>query len=125
MDLPWISNWMSTKGPVSLPLTILYMNLFSEPSMDLSTYIPNGEWLLKSAPAVRDEHYYKCCPEPYPTVKFYLNLRRRTLFYLFNLILPSLLISTMTLLGFCLPAHDMAEKIGFREFFKKLKIIKH
>ncbi|KAK0424145.1 hypothetical protein QR680_008513 [Steinernema hermaphroditum] len=83
-----------------------------EPSIDLSTYIPSGEWLLTSAPAVREETYYKCCPEPYPTVKFFLNLRRRTLFYTFNLIIPSLLVAIMTLLAFCLPAHDMSEKIG-------------
>uniref|UniRef100_A0A1I7YTV7 Neur_chan_LBD domain-containing protein n=1 Tax=Steinernema glaseri TaxID=37863 RepID=A0A1I7YTV7_9BILA len=83
-----------------------------EPSIDLSTYIPSGEWLLTSAPAVREESYYNCCPEPYPTIKFFLNLRRRTLFYTFNLIIPSLLVALMTLLAFCLPAHDMSEKIG-------------
>ncbi|TKR96992.1 hypothetical protein L596_010925 [Steinernema carpocapsae] len=87
-----------------------YSNL--APMIDLSTYVPSGEWLLISAPAVREEIYYKCCPEPYPTVKFFLNLRRRTLFYTFNLIIPSLLVAIMTLLAFCLPAHDMSEKIG-------------
>uniref|UniRef100_A0A7E4VFZ1 Neur_chan_LBD domain-containing protein n=1 Tax=Panagrellus redivivus TaxID=6233 RepID=A0A7E4VFZ1_PANRE len=85
-----------------------------EPQVDLSTYIPNGEWYLKSCPATRKENYYECCPEPYPTVYFWLNIRRRTLYYIFNLIIPSLLISSMTLLGFCLPAYDMAEKIGFQ-----------
>uniref|UniRef100_A0A1I7WTQ9 Neur_chan_LBD domain-containing protein n=1 Tax=Heterorhabditis bacteriophora TaxID=37862 RepID=A0A1I7WTQ9_HETBA len=83
------------------------------PSADLSTYISNGEWLLISAPAKRDVTFYKCCPEPYPTIKFYLHLRRRSLYYTFNIIIPSLLISIMTLLTFCLPAHDMSEKIGF------------
>uniref|UniRef100_A0A0N4ZET5 Neur_chan_LBD domain-containing protein n=1 Tax=Parastrongyloides trichosuri TaxID=131310 RepID=A0A0N4ZET5_PARTI len=84
-----------------------------EPSMDLSTYIPSSEWVLESAPAVRQEIFFSCCPQPYPTIKFYMNIRRRTLYYIFNLIIPSLLIGLMTLLGFCLPAHDMSEKIGF------------
>ncbi|KAK6764295.1 hypothetical protein RB195_024568 [Necator americanus] len=40
--------------------------------------------------------------------------RRRTTFYLFNIVLPSLVVSLMTLVGFCLPAHDMSEKIGYQ-----------
>ncbi|CAJ0947660.1 unnamed protein product, partial [Mesorhabditis belari] len=83
-------------------------------SMDLSTYVSNGEWLLVDAPAIRETKYYACCEEPYPTIKFYIYIKRRTLFYAFNLIIPSLLISIMTLMCFCLPAHDMAEKIGYQ-----------
>ncbi|KIH45679.1 Neurotransmitter-gated ion-channel ligand binding domain protein, partial [Ancylostoma duodenale] len=40
----------------------------SSHSMDLSTYVVNGEWTIISSPAVREVSYYKCCPEPYPTV---------------------------------------------------------
>ncbi|CAI4232574.1 unnamed protein product [Auanema sp. JU1783] len=82
--------------------------------MDLSTYTPSGEWDLISAPGEREVTYTACCPEPYSTVTFYMILRRRTIFYLFNIVLPSLLVSTMTLMGFCLPAHDMSEKIGYQ-----------
>ncbi|VDM25560.1 unnamed protein product [Toxocara canis] len=64
--------------------------------------------------AVREETFYVCCPEPYPTIKFYINLRRRTLFHGFNLIIPSLVIAVMTLITFSLPPHDMSEKIGFQ-----------
>ncbi|KHJ88246.1 Neurotransmitter-gated ion-channel transmembrane region [Oesophagostomum dentatum] len=78
--------------------------------MDLSTYIVNGEWTLISSPAIREVTYYKCCPEPYPTVKFYLHIRRRTLYYGFNLIIPSILICAMTVFGFSLPP-DAGEKI--------------
>ncbi|KAK6730948.1 hypothetical protein RB195_007425 [Necator americanus] len=86
----------------------------SEPSMDISTYISNGEWQLVNAPARKEVTYYQCCPEPYPTIKFYMHLKRRSLYHMFNIITPSLLISGMTVLGFCLPAHDMSEKIGFQ-----------
>ncbi|KAK5969585.1 Transmembrane ion channel [Trichostrongylus colubriformis] len=85
-----------------------------EPAMDLSTYTPSGEWNLIKVPAVREVFYSKCCPEPYSTVTFYMLLRRRSIFYLFNIVFPSLLISLMTLVGFCLPAHDMSEKIGYQ-----------
>ncbi|KAK6050466.1 Neurotransmitter-gated ion-channel ligand binding domain protein, partial [Cooperia oncophora] len=84
-----------------------------EPAMDLSTYTPSGEWNLIKVPAIREVFYSQCCPEPYSTVTFYMLLRRRSIFYLFNIVFPSLLISLMTLVGFCLPAHDMSEKIGY------------
>uniref|UniRef100_A0A8R1E9W6 Uncharacterized protein n=1 Tax=Caenorhabditis japonica TaxID=281687 RepID=A0A8R1E9W6_CAEJA len=87
-----------------------------EASADLSTYITNGEWHLIRAPAAREEKFYKCCKEPYPTVKFYLHLRRRTFYYVFNVILPTLLVSIMSILAFCLPATDLSEKIGLRGF---------
>ncbi|KAK6055857.1 Neurotransmitter-gated ion-channel transmembrane region, partial [Cooperia oncophora] len=82
--------------------------------MDTSTYIANGEWDLISSPVRREVSYYKCCPEPYPTLKFHLHLKRKSFYYIFNIIVPSMLISGMTLLGFCLPPHDMSEKIGFQ-----------
>uniref|UniRef100_A0A914UM32 Uncharacterized protein n=1 Tax=Plectus sambesii TaxID=2011161 RepID=A0A914UM32_9BILA len=78
--------------------------------MDLSEYVVNGEWVLLATPARRTESFYKCCPEPYPSVYFYMHIRRRTLYYGFNLIIPSLLISLMTVLGFTLPP-DAGEKI--------------
>ncbi|CAI4229950.1 unnamed protein product [Auanema sp. JU1783] len=84
------------------------------PAVDLSTYISNGEWRLINAPAHREVKFYKCCLEPYPTIKFYMYIRRRALYYAFNVVIPSLLISLMTLLAFCLPADDMSEKIGFQ-----------
>ncbi|GMT00172.1 hypothetical protein PENTCL1PPCAC_22346, partial [Pristionchus entomophagus] len=83
-------------------------------AIDLSTYMNNGEWRLMSTPAVRSVINSTRTKRLYPVLTFYLNLRRRTLFYLFNIVLPSLLISIMTLMGFCLPAHDMSEKIGFQ-----------
>lgn len=59
----------------------------------------------------RQTKTYECCPtEPYPTLMFYLHIRRRTLYYGFNLIIPSLLISIMTILGFTLPP-ESGEKI--------------
>ncbi|CAJ0566047.1 unnamed protein product, partial [Mesorhabditis spiculigera] len=57
-------------------------------SIDTSTYVSNGEWLLVDTPAIRETMYYACCDEPYPTIKFYLYIKRRTLFYAFNLIIP-------------------------------------
>uniref|UniRef100_A0A914C6Q3 Uncharacterized protein n=1 Tax=Acrobeloides nanus TaxID=290746 RepID=A0A914C6Q3_9BILA len=105
------SSWTYHAGALDLHLDLAPDE---EKGMDLSGYIPNGEWELISAPAVRSEDKFDCCIESYITINFFLNIRRRTLYYAFNVIIPSLLLSCMTLLAFCLPAHDMSEKIGFQ-----------
>ncbi len=45
-----------------------------------------------------------------------LKLRRKTLFYTFNLVLPSLAIYIATIVGFALPP-ESGEKIGLRNDF--------
>ncbi|KPP58651.1 neuronal acetylcholine receptor subunit alpha-7-like [Scleropages formosus] len=92
-------------------------------AVDISTYISNGEWDLvdmvcpypywdsKGVPGKRNELYYDCCKEPYPDVTFTVTMRRRTLYYGLNLLIPCVLISGLALLVFLLPA-DSGEKIS-------------
>ena len=61
-------------------------------------------------PGKRNSIIYECCPEPYVDITFTINIRRRTLYYFFNLIVPCVLISSMALLGFTLPP-DSGEKL--------------
>ena len=79
-------------------------------NIDLSNYVDNGEWLLIEARAVRHVIYYACCPEPFPDVTFYLHLRRRTTYYTFNVIIPCVILSILTIAGFFLPAQS-GEKV--------------
>lgn len=59
----------------------------------------------------RNVVYYSCCPdEPYPDITYMIILRRRPLFYVFNLILPCVLISGLALLSFYMPS-DSGEKV--------------
>jgi hypothetical protein len=37
-------------------------------------------------PGERHEVYYDCCPEPYVDITFTIHIRRRTLYYFFNLV---------------------------------------
>ncbi|CAL8364824.1 unnamed protein product [Arctogadus glacialis] len=78
---------------------------------DISGYMPNGEWDLVGVPGTRSEAFYDCCKEPYPDVTFVVTMRRRTLYYALNLLIPCVLLSSMTLLVFVLPA-DSGEKIS-------------
>ena len=82
----------------------------SEVGGDVSGFITNGEWNLIGVPSKRTKQYYTCCPEPYVDVTFTVHIRRRTLYYFFNLIVPSVIFSSMALLGFTLPP-DSGEKL--------------
>ncbi|CAL8069410.1 unnamed protein product [Orchesella dallaii] len=77
---------------------------------DLSSFITNGEWELIGMPGKRNVQFYSCCPEPFVDVTYTIHIRRRTLYYFFNLIVPCVLISSMALLGFTLPP-DSGEKL--------------
>ena len=78
--------------------------------VDLSNYVTNGEWELVSISIERNVVYYHCCPEPFPDVTFIIHIRRRIIYYIYNVIFPCVMMSTLTLLVFCLPP-DSGEKI--------------
>ena len=77
---------------------------------DITGFNPNGEWDLIEIPSKKTVQYYTCCPEPYVDITYTIHIRRRTLYYFCNLIVPSVLISSMALLGFTLPP-DSGEKL--------------
>ena len=62
-------------------------------------------------PAIRHEEFYSCCAEPYLDIFFNITLRRKTLFYVVNLIIPWVGISCLSILVFYLPS-DSGEKIS-------------
>ena len=66
---------------------------------------------MSGVPAKANEVIYDCCPEPYLDITFEINIRRRTLYYFYNLIVPCLLISSMAVLDFTLPP-DSGEKLS-------------
>ena len=85
------------------------MNKSSE--TDLSNYLISGEWELRRITVERNVRFYPCCPdEPFPDVIFYIHIRRRVLYYLFNIILPCVWLSILSLIAFWLPP-DSGEKI--------------
>ncbi|KOX71203.1 Acetylcholine receptor subunit alpha-L1 [Melipona quadrifasciata] len=82
-----------------------------EVGIDLREYYPSVEWDILGVPAERHKKYYPCCEEPYPDIFFNITLRRKTLFYTVNLIVPCVSISYLSVLAFYLPA-DSGEKIA-------------
>ena len=75
-------------------------------------------------PAVRNVKFYTCCEEPYLDITFNITMRRKTLFYTVNLIIPCMGISFLTILVFYLPS-DSGEKVIvkskiFKSYHQKL-----
>lgn len=59
----------------------------------------------------RNEKFYTCCDEPYLDITFNITMRRKTLFYTVNIIIPCMGISFLTVLTFYLPS-DSGEKVS-------------
>ncbi|NP_001267746.1 ligand-gated ion channel 4-like precursor [Aplysia californica] len=77
---------------------------------DTSNYIHNSEWELIYLQVERTVRIFSCCEEPYPDIHFHILIKRRPLFYIFNMILPCILITLVALLGFYIPS-DSGEKV--------------
>ncbi|XP_043287466.1 acetylcholine receptor subunit alpha-like 1 [Venturia canescens] len=82
-----------------------------EVGIDLTDYYISVEWDILKVPAKRNERFYICCEEPYPDIIFDITLRRKTLFYTVNLIIPCVGISFLSVLVFYLPS-DSGEKVS-------------
>ncbi|GMR47267.1 hypothetical protein PMAYCL1PPCAC_17462 [Pristionchus mayeri] len=77
-------------------------------NIDLSYFIKNGEWELLSTPAVRVASEFDGLK--YVEVYYKLHMKRRTLYYGLNWLVPSFLITLTGLLGFTL-SPECGEKI--------------
>lgn len=100
--------------------------------VDLKEFYPSVEWDILEIPAGRNEEYYPCCKEPFSgecsmqtgthrnsnvnsnirfsDITFKLTMRRKTLFYTVNLIIPCVALTFLTVLVFYLPS-DSGEKV--------------
>uniref|UniRef100_A0A182LRU0 Uncharacterized protein n=1 Tax=Anopheles culicifacies TaxID=139723 RepID=A0A182LRU0_9DIPT len=83
---------------------------YDDVGVDLSEFYMSVEWDILEVPAVRNEKFYTCCDEPYLDITFNITMRRKTLFYTVNIIIPCMGISFLTVLTFYLPS-DSGEKV--------------
>ena len=63
----------------------------------------SAEWDLLSVLEERNVKQYRCCAFPFSDLTIKLVIRRRPLFYIFNLMIPCFIIIAMVLMGFLLP----------------------
>ncbi|KAL6734642.1 hypothetical protein Aduo_005160 [Ancylostoma duodenale] len=99
-------SWTYTGSKLDLHIDDSGLN--ERHKMDLTYYVQNGEFDLLATPAERIESTFK--DERYVEVFFRMHLKRKTLYYGLNWIVPSVLISISNVLGFTMPS-ECGEKI--------------
>ena len=113
-----VSNFLRTYSGLQVDITN------RSATNDLTNYVESGEWELKSIHVKRNVRFYPCCPEePYPDVIFYMVLRRRIIYYLFNIIFPCVWLSILSLVGFWLPP-DSGNLISWSNKYRQFFIVK-
>ena len=85
----------------------LVIDVEDTPSMgiDMRAYQPNEQWTIVNTQLERTTRF---CAS---VLKFHLRMRRKPFFYVFNIVLPIMILSVTTLSVFMLPA-DCNEKVG-------------
>lgn len=79
---------------------------------DTSNYVDSSEWELLNFQQKRQLVEFSCCPDnPYVFINYFIVIKRRPLFYIFNMMMPCVLITLVALLGFYMPS-DSGEKIS-------------
>ncbi len=74
--------------------------------MNLETYVPSAEWDIVKNTATQNVVIFDCCPgEEYSYLTFELKLQRRINFHIKLVILPTLLLSVVSLFIFWIPVH--------------------
>ena len=79
---------------------------------DISNYMKHEEWRLTNYYAEKNVQYYSCCPEPYPDIKFYYTITRRSGYYDLNIVLPTFATASLVLLTLLVP-WSSGERISF------------
>ena len=73
--------------------------------MNLTNYVRNAEWEITENVVKFSKTKYDCCTETYSDLRFSLTLKRRVSFQIKLMILPTLLLSVISLFMFWIPAH--------------------
>lgn len=79
--------------------------------VDLSDYVNSGTWDVMSVPGINNNTWDETEQHHKSHIKYTLKIRRKTLFYTVNLIIPCVLISFLSVCVFFLPA-DAHEKVS-------------
>uniref|UniRef100_A0A8B9QU01 Acetylcholine receptor subunit gamma n=1 Tax=Apteryx owenii TaxID=8824 RepID=A0A8B9QU01_APTOW len=81
-------------------------------AIDPEAFTENGEWAIKHRPARKIINAGRFTPDDiqYQQVVFYLIIQRKPLFYIINIIVPCVLISSMAVLVYFLPAKAGGQK---------------
>jgi hypothetical protein len=98
-----IQNWAYHGNEVSLRN--------SSQEITLDSYTPNGVWNIDYTKTTYGDLYQTGDSEPHPQVDFIMYMSRKSNYYVLNLIIPCIMIITVALAAFWLPA-ESGEKVS-------------
>ncbi|KAK3729541.1 hypothetical protein RRG08_044056 [Elysia crispata] len=91
-------------------MVLINVTGYTNGSIDMTEYRKSNSWEILEVPAVRNCQYYTCCPdEPYIDLSFTIIFQRRSAFYNYILILPCILLTSLTLVLFWIPPESPAK----------------
>ncbi|XP_070553662.1 neuronal acetylcholine receptor subunit alpha-7-like [Ptychodera flava] len=79
---------------------------------DMSAFLLNEQWDIIFAVTRPHVVRYECCPETYPDVTFVVGLKRKPLYYVYNVVLPCVLLTALSLVGFMMPFNIGVVKVS-------------
>ncbi|XP_005094728.1 neuronal acetylcholine receptor subunit alpha-10 [Aplysia californica] len=81
-----------------------------EGEIDIGEYVKSNSWEILGHPAKRNVELYTCCPnQPFIDLSFTIIFQRRATFYNYILILPCVLLTSLTLVLFWIPPESPAK----------------
>ena len=98
-------------GSYHFDSTLQYMKHDNKDIIQNANYVPSTEWEVESVERRENLVKYKCCPHPYSDIAFVLHMKRKSSFYVFNLIAPCIVLAFTILFSFFLPPVS-GERIG-------------
>ena len=76
----------------------------------MDNFLPNEEWVVVSFNIKRVEEKFVCCPEPWVLLEAVLVVRRKPLYYIVNLVIPTSVITLVAVTGFFTAASTSSER---------------
>ncbi|XP_038059789.1 neuronal acetylcholine receptor subunit alpha-10-like [Patiria miniata] len=70
---------------------------------DKGLYLENEQWEMPYACFKRNLESYVCCPVKYVDVTLFVGARRKPLYYMYKLVMPIVLLSALSMVGFLMP----------------------
>ncbi|EJW88494.1 hypothetical protein WUBG_00597 [Wuchereria bancrofti] len=96
-----LGSWTSSKA---------LLNYTTDKAVNMHSYIPNEEWDILSFNLYRHEYLYACCQDPWVIIEGSLIIRRKPLYYVVNLIIPTTILTLVAIVGFFTPASTNDER---------------
>nr|ART34954.1 MPTL1 [Haemonchus contortus]ART34955.1 MPTL1 [Haemonchus contortus]ART34956.1 MPTL1 [Haemonchus contortus]ART34959.1 MPTL1 [Haemonchus contortus] len=69
-------------------------------AIGITNCIDNEGWTVLRTTVERHVNHYDCCPNNYTLLEFHLNIQRKPLYYVINLITPTSIITLISIVGF-------------------------